>query len=216
LSGNDPIPAENKFLKPFWFQNYAKLILSANEIPETPDETDAFFRRPVIINMIDQFLGNRMDPHLIDKLTTEDELSGFLYVLLERLPRVIKEGKRFATSAETIAQNREKYMQVNHQVRAFAEKCLEFKPEGANDDDVENMVTVPKNDVYDAYIRYCNYYHLTPESDSSFNKKLLKEYKYEWPGFKYKQVGKKKQYFWAGIKLKEFKPIEDDDQEALL
>lgn len=48
LSGNDPIPAENKFLKPFWFQNFAKLILSANEIPETPDDTDAFFRRPVI------------------------------------------------------------------------------------------------------------------------------------------------------------------------
>ena len=62
LSGNDPIPAENKFLKPFWFQNYAKLILSANEIPETPDDTDAFFRRPVIINMTDQFLGIKNGP----------------------------------------------------------------------------------------------------------------------------------------------------------
>jgi P4 family phage/plasmid primase-like protien len=214
LSGNDPIPAENKFQRPFWFPNYAKLILSANEIPETPDETDAFFRRPVIINMKDQFLGNRMDPHLIDKLTTEDELSGFLYVLLERLPKVIEEGKRFVTNQETIALTREKYMQGNHQVRAFAERCLEFHPDGVSNDD--HKKTVPKYEVYDTYIEYCNYYHLTPESESSFNTKLLKEFKHEWQGFKYVQIGKKKQYFRVGITIKDFKPVEDDDQETLI
>jgi P4 family phage/plasmid primase-like protien len=220
LSGNDPIPAENKFQKPFWFSNYAKLILSANEIPETPDETDAFFRRPVIINMIDQFLGNRMDPHLIDKITTEDELSGFLYVLLERLPKVIEEGKRFVTNQESIAQNREKYMQGTHQVRAFANACLEFDPTrtevGGNDND-KDVIYAPKNDVYDAYIRYCNYYHLTPSSESSLSRNLLKEFKYEWTGFGYKNIGgrKDRKLCWIGVKIKQFKPTEDDDQETL-
>jgi hypothetical protein len=86
--------------------------------------------------------------------------------------------------------------------------------DGVSDDD--HKKTVPKYEVYDAYIKYCNYYHLTPESESSFNKKLLKEFKYEWQGFKYVQIGKKKQYFWVGITIKEFKPTEDDDQETLI
>ena len=87
--------------------------------------------RPVIINMTDQFLGSRMDPHLIDKLTEPEELSGFLWILLERLPRVISEGKRFQVSQDSITQTREKYMQGTHQVKAFADACLEFLPEGA-------------------------------------------------------------------------------------
>ena len=80
--------------------------------------------------MTDQFLGSKMDPHLIDKLTGPEELSGFLWILLERLPRVISEGKRFQVSQETITQTREKYMQGTHQVKAFADACLEFCPEG--------------------------------------------------------------------------------------
>jgi hypothetical protein len=155
-----------------------------------------------------------MDPHLIDKLTTEDELSGFLYVLLERLPRVIKEGKRFIADQETIAQNREKYMQGNHQVRAFAERCLEYHPDGVSDD--EHQKTVPKHEVHETYIKYCNYHHLTPSSESSLSRNLLKEFKHEWPGFGYKQLGKKdRKRYWIGITIKEFKPTEDDNQETL-
>ena len=55
-AGGDPIPAERKFQPPFKFVNYAKLLFSANEMPHTPDETDAFFARPIIINFPNQFL----------------------------------------------------------------------------------------------------------------------------------------------------------------
>ena len=90
LTGGDYIPAEKKFRPPFQFVNHAKLLFSANEIPMTEDETDAFFSRLIIINFPNQFLGNKDDPHLIRKLTTEEELSGLLRIILRRLPRVLK------------------------------------------------------------------------------------------------------------------------------
>lgn len=216
LSGNDPIPAENKFLKPFWFQNFAKLILSANEIPETPDDTDAFFRRPVIINMTDQFLGSRMDPHLIDKLTEPEELSGFLWILLERLPRVISEGKRFQVSQDSITQTREKYMQGTHQVKAFADACLEFLPEAANED--EYMIKTPKYEVHDTYLSYCRHHNLTPCGEDKLSRNLKKEFKKEGIELKDKQSGNKRNRttFWIGLKIKAFKPTEDDEQGTLI
>ena len=45
LVSGDSITAERKFEHPFTFRNYAKLIFSANEIPESDDKTDAFYRR---------------------------------------------------------------------------------------------------------------------------------------------------------------------------
>ncbi|MDQ3903647.1 MAG: DUF5906 domain-containing protein [Thermoproteota archaeon] len=50
LTGGDYIPAEKKYHSPFKFVNYAKLIFSANQIPITPDETDAFFDSLVTCN----------------------------------------------------------------------------------------------------------------------------------------------------------------------
>ena len=92
LTGGDPIPAEEKFKTPFWFINSAKLLFSANEIPKTPDESDAFFARPIIINFPNQYLGRKADPYLLRKLTTKAELSGLLKIVLRRLPRVLEKG----------------------------------------------------------------------------------------------------------------------------
>ncbi len=79
LTGNDEFPAEFKHKAPFRFRNYAKLIFSCNTIPEITDTTDAFFRRLIIINFTQQFLGDKEDIHLLDKLTTEKELSGLFH-----------------------------------------------------------------------------------------------------------------------------------------
>jgi P4 family phage/plasmid primase-like protien len=117
LTGEDYIPAEKKFQPPFKFVNHAKLIFSANEIPITPDETDAFFARLVIINLPNQFLEDKADPHLIEKLTTEQELSGLLEVILKRLPRVLEKG--IYVSDNTIEQNYNKYIQSSNLIRAI-------------------------------------------------------------------------------------------------
>jgi putative DNA primase/helicase len=60
LTGNDLHAGEFKYKKPFAFRNYAKLIFSCNKIPETEDNTDAFFRRILIINFTQQFFGTEL------------------------------------------------------------------------------------------------------------------------------------------------------------
>jgi hypothetical protein len=49
------------------------------------------------------------------------------------------------------------------------------------------------------------------------SRNLLKEFKYEWTGFGYKNIGgrKDRKLCWIGVKIKQFKPTEDDDQETL-
>jgi phage/plasmid-associated DNA primase len=57
LIGNDLHTGESKYKKPFKSRNYVKLFFSCNKIPETEDDTDAFFRRIFIINFTQQFFG---------------------------------------------------------------------------------------------------------------------------------------------------------------
>ena len=123
LTGNDLFPAENKFLPPFQFVNYAKLLFSCNEMPKTTDETDAFFRRLVIINFTIQFFGTAEDPNLLDKLSTPEELSGLLRVVLARLPKVLKNGIR-PTNAKMIEYTYEKYLGNIDPAEIFYVKAL--------------------------------------------------------------------------------------------
>ncbi|MFZ0741667.1 MAG: hypothetical protein WAM54_08750 [Nitrososphaeraceae archaeon] len=74
---------------------------SCNEIPQTVDTTDAFFRRLRIVNFTQRFLAERDDPHTLGKLRTEEEFSGLLHKVLGRLPRIIRQGIRPNTN-ETI------------------------------------------------------------------------------------------------------------------
>ena len=108
LTGGDRIVAEFKFKAAFSFKNFAKLIFSANKIPITPDDSDAYFSRPLIINFPNQFLGERAKPNLIDELTTPEEMSALLSLILKRLPSVLLKG---ISSKSTIEENYVKYMQ---------------------------------------------------------------------------------------------------------
>ena len=123
LTGNDESPGEFKYKTPFKFRNFAKLIFSCNEIPQTTDMTDAFFRRLIIINFTQQFLAESDNPHILDELCTEEEFSGSLNELLKRLPRIINQGIR-ATTNETMRETYEKYMRGSNPVQYFREKAL--------------------------------------------------------------------------------------------
>lgn len=63
VTGGDPISAERKFQNPFSFTNYAKLIFSANKLPATIDDTDAFFRRWLIVEFLNKFEGDKADKY---------------------------------------------------------------------------------------------------------------------------------------------------------
>ncbi|MGC2683941.1 MAG: DUF5906 domain-containing protein [Candidatus Nitrosopolaris sp.] len=78
LVSGDSITAERKFEHPFTFRNYAKLIFSTNEIPESNDKTDAFYDRWIIFHFDKKFQCGPEDTKMMEKITTPEELSGLL------------------------------------------------------------------------------------------------------------------------------------------
>lgn len=92
LTGRGRIWADVKFQNGFEFQNYAKLIFSCNELPKTEDTTYAFFRRWILLKFDNRFEGEKEDPNIEEKITTEEELSGLFNWALEGLKRIIKQG----------------------------------------------------------------------------------------------------------------------------
>jgi putative DNA primase/helicase len=197
LTGNDAIPGEIKFKSAFDFKNFAKLIFSANKIPETPDESDAYFARPLIINFPNQYLGSKADPHLIDKLCTPEEMSALLSLILKRLPDVLKNGISIKT---TIEDTYVKYMQSSDPIRLFAEMCIK----------AVNGAWEKKEGVYFAYERFCSDKNLPKESSETFSRRLKEQ------GFDYKQrrIDGVKYWVWLDIQLRDYRAAEDD-QETL-
>jgi putative DNA primase/helicase len=160
LCGGERLKAERKFQKPFYFYNTAKLIFSTNTMPKTSDVTDAFFRRWIIINFPNQF--TKPDKHLIDKLTTPEELSGLLNIALTNLKKLQQTGT-FSTNMTT-DEVRQYYQKLSDPLFAFLEDCCQ---QGHNQQ-------VSKSDLYSGYVLYCENNKLTKTNQSQFTKELKK------------------------------------------
>ena len=143
LTGGDTMLAENKFERPFNLSNTAKLIFSANKAPRLNEDSDAIWRRLVIVDFPNQFMGAKADSNLVDKLTTPEELSGLLNAALEALQR-LRQQKAFTvgTSMESV---RRKYLLNSNPVPLFiAEMC-----------DRDLKFSVSKDDLYEAFLQFC-------------------------------------------------------------
>ncbi len=95
LTGGGTISGDKKFLERITFNNYAKLLFATNQIPQVKQNDPAYYSRWIIINCDETFdEGNsKTDRHLIGKITTKEEMSGFLNWALEGLSRLFKEEK---------------------------------------------------------------------------------------------------------------------------
>jgi len=144
LTGNDMITAEHKHKQLFGFRNHAKLIFSANQVPETKDDTLAYFSRWIIISCNNIFRGANCNPHILKEIATPEALSGLLNFALEGLDRLLKNGG-FSTS-ETIEELRSHYMRKSNSAKAFIEEQLEYDPDG-------NLI--PVSIMYERYIIFC-------------------------------------------------------------
>lgn len=157
----DRLSAEYKGVDSFDFRPFARLVFSANEIPRTNDVTDGFFRRWIIIPFPRRFEeGANADPDLLEKLTTERELSGLLNIALEGLRRL--DANRAFTVNETTRQALEQYRKDSDNVAAFIEECCIVKPDAR----------VNKPTLYKAYSEWVQESGLKPFSRPRFYKRL--------------------------------------------
>ena len=122
-SAGDTIRAQEKYGQPFSFRNYAKLIFSANKIPDSDDKTHAYYKRWLILPFEKVFDRKELkDTKLIDRLTTPQELSGLLNLALIALEQLHKDGGFKDVSVEKI---RKEYDENSDTVKAFLDdRCV--------------------------------------------------------------------------------------------
>ncbi len=76
---------------PFKFKPEAGHLFSANELPPTRDYSHGFWRRFVVIEFANKFMGKDKDPHLADKL--HQEIPGIVAWMVRGARRLLKNGQ---------------------------------------------------------------------------------------------------------------------------
>jgi phage/plasmid-associated DNA primase len=145
--------------------NRAKFIFSCNKLPDTDDDSVAYYRRFRIVHFPNTFDGEKDDKHLIEKLTTPTELSGLLNKSLEALDALLTRG-RFAGDNLTMAEKRTDYKRRANSVYAFVSDRLE-QAKGAE---------IEKKVLYGIYITYC---HDTLQADPLIDVQFWKGLRHE-------------------------------------
>ena len=191
ISG-DAITVEKKNRDPFTFHPFSKLFYSANQVPEVLDSSDAWFRRWKITEFTQEFEKDKCDPDLPAKLTSPQELSGILNLVIATLKDLIARGK-FAHE-DDIDLIRESWLLKADHLRRFIDAELELEP----------GVDTSRQKVYDAYTKWCyengvvNVY-----SQQKFNSEFIKKIPVSQSSPKPGGKGTNSVYSWRGVKFKE-------------
>lgn len=139
ITGNSVIWADIKGHKDgINFRPFAKPWYACNELPETTDYTDAFFSRQLQITLLNKYLPKgdqkidnvtvfERDINIVDKLTTNQQLSGILNYILIGLQRLL-ENKIFSDDTTT-DEKRTIWMRKTNPVHAFVEDEIEIAGE---------------------------------------------------------------------------------------
>lgn len=150
LTGGGETWVEPKGKPGFDFQNRAKMMFAANEPPVLGERNHAIARRILPIRLPHRYTADPDDDHkdriddLEQSLTTEDELSGLLNLVLDGLER-LTDNSDFSLP-ESPEERLEYYEQFSDHIKMFAVNCLENAP-GESED---------KDTVYNAYTSFCN------------------------------------------------------------
>ncbi len=149
LTGEDYIMAERKFKDPISFKNYAKMIFSANELPEVDDMTGAFWRRWIVIEFKSKFEQNPGFKRTLEEELLKDEAGKILSYGLLAVKNVFIRGSFYGEGTAT--DYKELWLRKSNSVYAFIsigkeEKWLE---EGENK-------KAMSSELYGLYVRWCD------------------------------------------------------------
>jgi P4 family phage/plasmid primase-like protien len=115
------------YVQPYQVHNRAKIIMAANDMPRTNDNTYGLYRRLIIVpfNVKFEYGSEKHDPYIKDKL--REELPGICNSLIAAYQR-FKE-KRIMSGDSKVAQVIEMYKTESDSVKLFLDTCVEFEGE---------------------------------------------------------------------------------------
>jgi putative DNA primase/helicase len=197
ITGQERTYVEQKNQKGFYATLHAKSWFSCNLVPQILNATDADHRRNTFIEFPNTFEGKNEDPHYIDKLTTDEELSGIFNVLMVAL-RCILRTQRIYENQKTMAERRRKYELLTNPIAVFIEEA--FEPGSLSDDYTR------RDTCYNAYSLFCINHNIAATTIESLGRTLKSGWHWEQVQrqFVMARGEKKRIWCWEGHKLTEF------------
>lgn len=164
LVSGDRINVERKGKDPFDFDNYSKLLFSANNIPRIKDKSGAVIDRLIIVPFRATFSPDDpdYDPDIKYKLRSEESIKYLIRIGINALSNVL-ERKRFTVS-QSMQKELKEYEENNNPVLLFF----------AED---PKIVDEPTRTVYRKYSEFCTMNGFQPISNIEFSKQVRKQYK---------------------------------------
>jgi putative DNA primase/helicase len=154
----DAISAAYKHHQPFEFEPVCKQIFAGNQFPRVRDNTFGVLRRLKIIRFKQQFVGDRIDRGLTDKLL--DELSEIFLWALAGLFRLLKQGH--FTESQELDSNLLKFKRANNPVLCFVEDCCA----------TGESYSCLKDDLFKEYKSFCSSNGYSPRNKENFFREL--------------------------------------------
>jgi P4 family phage/plasmid primase-like protien len=199
ITGRQRIRVEQKNQKAFDAAIYAKEWLNCNSLPQISanDQNDAYYRRNVVVGFPNRFEDvenpsegiRKLDPDLISKLTTSEELSALFNLLMFALRGILKK-RKISINEKTIQERREKYEIAANPIEVFMKVAVE-------EDSKEGDLT-RKDTAFLAYHRFCDNYKISKMSNTMFGKHMKKHFEEGRTTIEGKTVR-----FWKGVRLTE-------------
>jgi P4 family phage/plasmid primase-like protien len=203
LTGRSLISAKRKFLNDIRFVNYSKFVFACNELPMVYDMSRGFWDRWVLLEFpytfvsqeeIDQNPNNKYlrlrDENIIEKITTDEELSGLLNKFLDGLSDLTSKGKFSLTKGTEEIKNF--WIKKSNSFISF---CLDHIEE-------DYSGSISKGMLRKLYSDYCKQNKIPVKSEFVVKKVLQEQYgvseERQFDSLLNKQI-----YSWIGIKLKQ-------------
>lgn len=168
LCSGNTINAERKGKDPFDFNNYSKLLFSANNIPRIKDKTGAVISRLVIIPFNATFSKSDpdYDPYIKYKLQTENAMEYLINLGLAGLRRVLANYE--FTESEKVKHELTEYEEFNNPILLFFKEIT-----------IDDLLNNPTRDLYRRYNVFCAENNFNPMSNIEFSKKVKQQFGFE-------------------------------------
>lgn len=201
VTGGGSITAEYKFGSQFQFENYAKLIFACNKIPDVKESDDeAYFSRWIIAKFNREV--EKVDNFLIDKLTTPEEMSGFLNFAIEGLQRILNE--QAFSYRKTPEETKEEMMQSGSSLAGFVSTQLIKEPEH----------WLSKDELYEAFKSHALENKSLILTKTNFGKKIRQYAPYIDDGKK--TINKKQVTGWRNVAFSHQENQKEETEEEII
>jgi P4 family phage/plasmid primase-like protien len=204
LTARDFVTARRKYLPALTFENYAKFIFACNELPMVYDTSKGFWERWVLLefpyyfadkeeyerckNIAENKNWKLRDEEIINRIATQEELSGLLNKFLDGFDRLFKQRRFSCTKGSEEIKNT--WIRKANSFMAFCMDNLE--------EDYEGMIS--KQEVRRRYSKYCKLHRLKNKSEVVMKVVLQEQF-----GADDERIGpmENREWYWRGIKWKQ-------------